>query len=67
MKKTWNAITAMLLAALLVLPLAPTAAAEETDETPVKEQSTVDPAHDTGSVTLTLQSASNKDVKVEGA
>ena len=61
MKKTWNTITAMLLAALLVLPLVPKAAATE--------KSTVDPDSDTGAITLTLQSksggkADNVDVAV---
>ena len=59
MKKTWNAITAMLLAALLVLPLVPTAAATE-------PKSTVDVENDTGTVTLTLE-AKSSGAKVQGA
>ena len=59
MKKTWNAITAMLLAALLVLPLALTAAATE-------PKSTVDVENDTGTVTLTLE-AKSSGAKVQGA
>lgn len=47
MKKKWNVIATALLAVLLVLPLAPKAAAAE--------RQTVDPAKDTGSISLTLQ------------
>ena len=47
MKKKWNVIAALLLAVVLVLPLAPKAAAAE--------KQTVDPAKDTGSISLTLK------------
>ena len=58
MKKKWNVIATALLAVLLVLPLAPKAAAAE--------RQTVDPAKDTGSISLTLKgdAGAAKDVEI---
>ena len=58
MKKKWNVIAALLLAVVLVLPLAPKAAAAE--------KQTVDPAKDTGSISLTLKgdAGAAKDVEI---
>ena len=58
MKKKWNVIAALLLAVVLVLPLAPKAAAAE--------RQTVDPAKDTGSISLTLKgdAGAAKDVEI---
>ena len=57
MKKSWNLMTAIALAAALLLPLTPEAAADV--------RQTVDPEKDTGAITLTLKGASGAAADVE--